>query len=75
LEAEIYAYSKSKGLFIGISLKGAAIKIDGDSNRKFYDDPDITAHRIFTDPALETRPGAEKLRQILTEYLAPGTKI
>ena len=75
LQAEIYAYSKSKGLFIGISIKGAAIQIDGDANRKFYNDQGITARRIFTDPALESRPIAGKLRQVLTEYLTPGTKI
>lgn len=75
LKAEIYAYSKSKGLFIGVSVKGAAIQIDGDANRKFYNDPGITARRIFSGPALEGRPIAGRLKQVLTEYLAPGYKI
>jgi len=75
LKAEIYAYSKAKGLFIGVSLKGAAIQIDGNANQKFYNDPGITARRIFSDPGLGSRPVADKLRKILAEYLSPGTKI
>ena len=36
LRAEILSYSRSRGLFAGISLKGAAIRQDQDSNEKFY---------------------------------------
>jgi len=75
LKAEIYSYSKSKGLFAGISLRGAAIQIDADANEKFYRDSDITARRIFTQPGLEGRPVADRLRKILAEYLSPGYRI
>ena len=36
LRAEILAYSRSRGLFAGVSLKGAAIRQDRDSNQAFY---------------------------------------
>ncbi len=36
MRAEILSYSRSRGLFAGISLKGAAIKEDQDSNNAFY---------------------------------------
>jgi lipid-binding SYLF domain-containing protein len=36
LRAEILSYSRSRGLFAGISLMGAAIKEDQDSNFRFY---------------------------------------
>ena len=36
LEAEVYSYSRSKGLFAGISLSGAAIDIDSKGNKAFY---------------------------------------
>jgi lipid-binding SYLF domain-containing protein len=75
MKAEIYAYSKSKGLFVGISLKGAAIQIDGDANEKFYRDPTITARRIFTQLGLEGPAVADRLRKILAEYLSSGYKI
>jgi lipid-binding SYLF domain-containing protein len=37
LNSEIYAYSRSKGLFAGISLDGAVISFDNSANRKVYD--------------------------------------
>ena len=36
LNAEIYSYAKSKGLFAGISLEGARLASDNDSNTRFY---------------------------------------
>ena len=36
LNAEIYSYSRSKGLFAGISLDGAVLTIDDSANRKVY---------------------------------------
>ena len=36
LRAEILSYSRSRGLFAGVSLKGAAIRQDQDANRTFY---------------------------------------
>jgi len=36
LRAQILSYSRSRGLFAGISLKGSAIRQDQDSNEMFY---------------------------------------
>ncbi len=36
MESPIFAYSRSKGLFAGIALDGAAITIDDSANRKVY---------------------------------------
>lgn len=36
MEAEIYSYSKSKGLFAGISLKGGTLRVDREANAAFY---------------------------------------
>lgn len=36
LEAEVYSYSRSKGLFAGISLNGASLDIDSQANTKYY---------------------------------------
>jgi lipid-binding SYLF domain-containing protein len=36
LDAEIYSYSRSKGLFAGISLNGSVIDIDEKGNEAFY---------------------------------------
>jgi SH3 domain-containing YSC84-like protein 1 len=36
MEAEVYSYSRSKGLFAGISLSGSAISVDSKANEAFY---------------------------------------
>lgn len=36
MEAEIYSYSKSKGLFAGISLKGGTLRVNQEANAGFY---------------------------------------
>jgi len=36
LNASIYAYSRSRGLFAGIALDGAVMSLDNSSNRKVY---------------------------------------
>lgn len=36
LEAEVYSYSRSKGLFAGITLNGAALAVDTKANNEFY---------------------------------------
>jgi lipid-binding SYLF domain-containing protein len=36
LKAEIYSYSRSRGLFAGVSLEGAGIWADAIANRNFY---------------------------------------
>ena len=49
LEAEVYSYSRSKGLFAGITLNGASLAIDAASNTKFYG-KSMTGNAIFTAP-------------------------
>jgi lipid-binding SYLF domain-containing protein len=36
LNAEMLSYSRTHGLFAGISLEGATLRPDGDSNRELY---------------------------------------
>ena len=48
LEAEVYSYSRSRGLFAGVSLNGAALEVDSVSNNAFYK-TDLSVAEIFTD--------------------------
>lgn len=52
LEAEVYSYSRSKGLFAGVSLNGSALKIDEDANERYYGET-VSAKAIF-DGDIET---------------------
>jgi lipid-binding SYLF domain-containing protein len=42
LKAEIYTYSRSRGLFAGISLDGSALQIDHPANAAFYQGVNVT---------------------------------
>jgi lipid-binding SYLF domain-containing protein len=59
LEAEIYSYSRSKGLFAGVSIKGASIQIDKDANKAFYGDAGANAHDILYDPKIKAPDAVE----------------
>ena len=50
LRAEIYSYSRSRGLFAGVSLEGAGLRVDASANERFYGlkggrPEDVLAHR------------------------------
>ena len=47
MSAEMLSYSRSHGLFAGISLEGATLRPDGDSNRELYG-RDVTNREILT---------------------------
>jgi len=47
LEAEVYSYSRSKGLFAGITLNGAALSVDAKANNDFYGNS-LDANTILT---------------------------
>jgi len=47
LDAEVYSYSRSKGLFAGLSLNGASLDVDAAANKAFYG-KEISANTIFS---------------------------
>jgi len=47
MQAEVYSYSRSKGLFAGISLAGSAIDVDQKADKAFYGD-DANSETLFT---------------------------
>ena len=68
LKAEIYSYSRSRGLFAGIALEGAALQIDDDANAAFYGREGISPKDIFKNKAIKAPAVAEKFKQILMKY-------
>ncbi len=56
LKAEIYSYSRSRGLFAGVSVEGAGLLVDCEANEAFYGLPggrpaDVLAARPTAIPA------------------------
>src|ERR1700712_669631 len=45
-DAEVYSYSRSRGLFAGVSINGSNLGIDKAANANFYGD-DLTSKEIF----------------------------
>lgn len=67
--AEIYSYSRSRGLFAGVALDGSVIRIDHRANQAIYG-RNVTPRRIFAG-GVEDVPGAiVDLRDRLEEYTA-----
>jgi lipid-binding SYLF domain-containing protein len=57
LDAEIYSYGRSKGVFAGISLEGAKIGADKDANERAYGRKIEPGAILFDRPALKrTKP-------------------
>jgi lipid-binding SYLF domain-containing protein len=47
MRAEILTYSRSRGLFAGVSLEGSTLRQDNGANEKLYGQKDITARDII----------------------------
>lgn len=70
LKAEIYSYSRSRGLFAGVSLEGAALQIDDKSNVAFYGREGITPDHIFTHRDIKVPAAANEFKEVLGKYTA-----
>jgi lipid-binding SYLF domain-containing protein len=73
LKAEIYSYSRSRGLFAGISLEGSSLQVDDKSNAAYYGKEAILPSDIISGKDVKTPVEAEKLKKSLDKYApAPG---
>jgi lipid-binding SYLF domain-containing protein len=64
LRAEILSYSRSRGLFAGISLEGSTLRPDNDANEKLYGKK-LTATQIIRQGAVPIPPSGKKLVSLL----------
>lgn len=87
LQSEIYSYSRSRGLFLGVSLDGSALEIDHDSHAFYYGTPTgqiparipvaATELRHFlTDltPQRITIPTEERVTPVISPKLIEGLR-
>jgi SH3 domain-containing YSC84-like protein 1 len=65
LDAQIYSYSRSKGLFAGLSLEGAHVSTDKEAMRKYYGANVDTKAVLFDHQAPTTPPSAQALMESL----------
>jgi lipid-binding SYLF domain-containing protein len=70
LRSAVFAYSRSKGLFAGISLDGSVISIDDDANWKVYV-KDITGEQILLGKAVLTNATVDTFMKTLEKVSPP----
>jgi lipid-binding SYLF domain-containing protein len=64
-KAEIYSYSKTRGLFAGLSLDGSAIHFDEDANEAFYRKKKVRAEDIISGLDIKLPTAAVEFREML----------
>ena len=73
LSAQILAYSRAKGLFAGLSLEGASLRIDKDANKDFYGVTVSTADMVRG--LTKTTPAGSRWVETLARLIpAPATR-
>ncbi|MDQ2802294.1 MAG: lipid-binding SYLF domain-containing protein [Pseudomonadota bacterium] len=70
IDADLAAFSATRGAFIGISLEGSLLNSRVDMNEAYYGRP-MDARQIVIDMQ-GANPGADPLRGLLTRYGAPA---
>jgi len=67
LKAEIYSYSRSRGLFAGLTILGSSLSIDQMANSAFYAQEGVTPQEIVAGRPRHVPASAERLRQTVQE--------
>ena len=70
MQGEIYSYSRSKGLFGGVSLKGTIITSDSDANLIYYGHPYSSEEILLTKQVRKVPESGKQFIQIFN-HLAP----
>jgi lipid-binding SYLF domain-containing protein len=64
MKAEVLSYSRSRGLFAGISLEGSTLRSDGSANRKLYG-RDLSTKEIVRDGKVGVPTSGRELISLL----------
>ena len=66
MRAQILSYSRSRGLFAGVTVNGSTINQDRDANERFYGKPYTTAEIVFN--GMGTNAAANEWKATLLRY-------
>jgi lipid-binding SYLF domain-containing protein len=66
--AEVYAYSRSRGLFLGVALDGTSLSINDKANAAWYGRKDVLASQIISGAV--AAPDSENSRRFLAALAA-----
>ena len=65
-QAAMYTYSRSQGLFAGVSLEGTVVATRDEANAEYYGKP-VTPREVLSGK-VQSPDGAKKLQQVLSKY-------
>ena len=68
------SYSRSRGLYAGLSLQGAALQVDRKADQQFYGMEGVGPQAIFEGKGLKAPEAVERLKATLVKYSSPGQK-
>ena len=66
MKAEILSYSRSRGLFAGVSLEGSTLRSDGGANKNLYG-KELSAEDIILKGAVKAPAAAASLTSVLNK--------
>jgi lipid-binding SYLF domain-containing protein len=69
LRAEIYSYSRSRGLFAGVSLEGSVLQIDTEANGAYYGSGYRSARSVIDGSVGRETPEVARLKAKLAHYV------
>jgi lipid-binding SYLF domain-containing protein len=72
VNAEIYSYSRSRGLFAGVALDGTEIAFDRSANRAFYADPGATTDSITSGKDTTNSESARRFLAAIAQSAYPA---
>jgi lipid-binding SYLF domain-containing protein len=69
-QAEIVSYSRSRGIFAGVSLAGSGVSMDRRANAAYYSSPSMTPEKIFASSPNIAPDSANRFVQVLSAETA-----
>jgi lipid-binding SYLF domain-containing protein len=75
LKAEILSWSRSRGLFAGVSLDGSMLQIDSLAGINYYQGTGMTSNGTRIGETVQLPPSAVKLLETVTRYSGPPDAI
>jgi lipid-binding SYLF domain-containing protein len=64
--SEVFSYSRSRGIFVGVALEGAGVSMDRVANAAFYGSSSITPEQVFASSGNSAPAVANTFVQMLT---------
>jgi lipid-binding SYLF domain-containing protein len=71
MEAEIYSYSRAKGLFAGVTINGSSLSVDEKANERFYGE-EVSAEKIFDNEVSNEDESISSLKKTLDSLSRPS---